>query len=253
MNKLSRKEFIVTRNVDLYPWRVTFGVVGKLLLFAALLWVFPIEEYGVARGNGKFYLLGMAACAFWIGWGLIRKRSPASFDRCPNCEKKIFIHLGPVSPAQKGAGILNISLLPQGTVAYQDGICPHCRQCVWSEEPEHDSAVPLFTARQLNDSVTASLRTIFLSVFLLLLFSAILSCLVWGSVKLFLLAGVSHGAGIVFVAALALLSIRCFWGVITPCFQLLSCPACGAKLFDTDMERRTGRCHCCGERIAETE
>ncbi len=251
--RFSRKEFVAGLSFNLYPWRVTLGVAGKLVLLAALLWIFPVEQYGLGRENRKWYLLGFSVFAFWLGWDLLKKRTSTPFGICPNCGKRIFIFLGPVKAGKPGGSAWNFSLLPSGAVGYFDGTCPHCEECVWEDGPEDEPAA----ARALmekQDLLHKKLSAREILLFIMLLMSPVLVFVPFPLAReLFIYFKVPNYSAVVFLMVLLVAGGRLITGIFVRCFDFPRCPACGEKLLETDIETRTGRCHCCGESILDME
>lgn len=244
--RFSRKEFIAALRFDPYSWRTTLGIVWKLLLAAALLWIFPMEKYGIEPGSGKWYSLGFLVLAVFMAWDLLRKRSTISFNACPNCGKRILIRLGSV-----GLEKMIVSFPSAKAVSYRDGICPHCRTCVWNEETESRSFK--FTESQFREAANriAEPRYILAVVVSFFLFVGVLSGALAGLVKLFRMFDAPAPPVIFCLIASVFLLGRYFSGMLLKYSPLPSCPACGKKSFDTEIELKTGRCHNCGELIID--
>ncbi len=242
--RFSRKEFIVAFSLDFYPWRVAWSVAWKLVLLGILLWI-----GAVARWDGKWFVFCFVTIAFFIAWGLLKKRTAIRFDLCPNCGKKIFIRFDAVNTDPPGKGLLHFSLLPQGIVVYREGVCPHCLECVWRDEPASYIS-PLLPVEALE---LIRLRDIGVVILLLLVFAAALLFLLMGSLRCFTYLNIPDVPAIVFSVALVPLVLRGFFGIIVHCIHLPQCPACRRKFFETEIETKTGRCHFCGERIVNVE
>lgn len=262
--RFSRKEFVKSTRLNLYPWRVAWSVSGMIGVEACFLWMFPVEKYGITRQGAILYCIEFLIFAVTLAWFLLRQnREKKSFSSCPNCGERIFI----VTPfwrdarlpekngrfycasvkdkTGKGIGaILNISLRPRGIVLYNDGICPHCKQCVWRKEAEYQAKrIPYSALRDLDSRVIPTVAAIMMMILTAVAWGYFLSVMLPRPIDAFLAK--------LFIALTLLVPVLRLNLGLSLKFWPLGCPACGAKWLDTDIEERTGRCHCCGELVVD--
>lgn len=248
--RFSRKEFIRSRLPDYTAWHVVFTVAGMLLLAAGLLWIFPMEKYCESQiGRSSYGIVFLALCII-ICWYLLRQsKSQNVFNRCPACGEKIFVSFAPVhsietknKSSQKGNTIFNISLSPHNMVMFNNGLCPHCNECIWKDESEFQGGkIPL---ARLDKTEWQDLMPILCIAPLLIAAVALWMWLALPWLKINVLAT------LLLLFALLVIVFRIGWS-ITFYFNRFRCPACGAMWFDTDFEKRTGRCHHCGELVVD--